>query len=277
LGLGLENLLKIKIGPELIERVFTVKELIINLENILAEGKPAQRFEFIQEKKSWREIVKQAPPPAIIDKLKTTSGLLDRLLTFLFKKVFAFILRLFWFLKIEGREFIPSQPPYIFCSNHGSYLDGFVVFSSIPYRSAISLFFLGHAVIFEHPLVAWAIKLARLISIDPTTRLIEAMQASSFILAHKKIICIFPEGSRSISEEVGNFKKGIGILAKELDIPIIPVYIQGSHYSWPRTTKFPRPYPLKIIFGKPINWRQLGDDYETIANGLREEVLRLRK
>lgn len=276
LGLGLEALLEIKIPVDFIERVFTVKELILNLQKIYTPTAGREEIEFKEEKKSWAQIIKEVPSREILDKIKIDSSFLDKLLTFIFQCIFRFIFRIFWFLKIEGREFIPKDAPYIFCPNHASYLDGFILFSSIPFNSAINLFFLGHAAIFEHPLVAWTIKIARLISIDPATHLTEAMQASSFVLAHKKATCIFPEGGRSISEEVGDFKKGIGILAKELDILTIPVYIEGSHYSWPRGSRFPRPYPLRIIFGKPLNWRDLGNDYETIARGLRAEVLNLR-
>jgi long-chain acyl-CoA synthetase len=272
LGLELEALLKVKIPADFIEKVFTVKELIGNLQRV-APGK--ETLEFKEGKKTWSQIIKQTPPDEIINKIRLTSGFLDKLLTFIFKNIFCLIFRVFWLLKIEGKEFIPKEAPYIFCPNHASYLDGFVLFGSIPFNSAINIFFLGHAAIFEHPLVAWTIKLARLISIDPATRLTEAMQACFFALSHKKIICIFSEGSRSISEEIGEFKKGIGILAKELNIPIIPVYIRGSHYSWPRGNRFPRPCPLKVIFGRPIHWQDLGDDYDTIANGLRAEVLRL--
>lgn len=276
LGLGLEALLRLKIPSDLIEKVFTVRELIVNLQQAILQVGERGRVQFKEEKRTWDEIIKQIPSDEILNKIKITSGFLDRLLTFIFKSSFCFIFRVFWLLKIEGREGIPKNTPYIFCSNHASYLDGFVLFSSIPFHSAINLFFLGHAKIFEHPLVAWTIKIARLISIDPATHLTEAMQASSFVLSHKKVICIFPEGSRSISEEVGEFKKGIGILAKELDIPIIPVYIKGSHYSWPRGSRFPRPCPLKIIFGKPLDWHVLGNDYESITRALREEVSKLK-
>ena len=93
----------------------------------------------------------------------------------------------------------------------------------------------------------------------------------------KKIICIFPEGSRSIDTNIQEFKKGIGILAKELDnITLIPVYIKGTHFAWPRTKRFPRFYPLRVSFGKPVLGQELGNDYETITKGLREEVLKLK-
>jgi long-chain acyl-CoA synthetase len=110
------------------------------------------------------------------------------------------------------------------------------------------------------------------------------MQAVSFVLSEKKIACIFPEGRRSIDENIAEFKKGVGILIKELGVPVIPVYIQGSHQSWPRGNLLPRLYPLKVTFGKPILAAELLrnkeqgqslDDYEAIAQALREEVLKL--
>jgi long-chain acyl-CoA synthetase len=276
LGLGLEALLKMHIPSRITEKAFTVKELILSLQEIitypeLSESKPGE-----EERKTWPQILKDDPPAEVRDKIRLYAGFFENFLTFVFKSAFWLGLKAFWFLKIEGRQRIPKHGPYIFCSNHASYLDGFVLFSSIPFNSAANIFFLGHAKIFEHPLIAWAIKLARLIPIDPAVHLTPAMQACSFVLAHQKNICIFPEGSRSISTELGNFKKGIAILAKELNIPVIPVYIQGSHYSWPRGTKFPRPYPLKIIFGKPVRWQDFGDDYAAITQGLRKEVLKLR-
>jgi len=141
----------------------------------------------------------------------------------------------------------------------------------------------GFNYIFEYPLFKWALKVARLVSIDPDINLTDAMQAVSYLLSHKKIVCIFPEGLRSVDERVKEFKKGVGILIKELDIPVVPVYIKGSHQSWPRTSLLPKPYPLKVIFGKPCLKKELlkqtketrRDEYEAIARGLREELLKL--
>ena len=273
LGSSLESLLSIKIPEELIEDILTVKELIINIQRIaqISSASPES-----QRQKTWSQIINEAPPREVLAKIRVTSGFLDRLLTWIFKNIFGYIFRLFWFLRIEGKEFIPTDGPYIFCPNHASYLDGFILFVSIPTRFATNLFFIGHAKIFEHPLVAWAVKIARLISIDPVIHLTEALQAARFVLGHKKLICIFPEGGRSVDSNVQEFKKGIGILAKELNIPLIPVYIRGSHFVWPRTRILPRIYPLKIIFGKPCFSQALGNDYATIAKGLREEVLKLK-
>ena len=74
-------------------------------------------------------------------------------------------------------------------------------------------------------------------------------------------------------------------MVKELDIPLLPVYIKGSHFAWPRGRRLPRPYPLKIIYGRPISAAELLrrskekeiDDYERITRSLREEVVKLNR
>ncbi|MBN1913589.1 MAG: 1-acyl-sn-glycerol-3-phosphate acyltransferase, partial [Candidatus Omnitrophica bacterium] len=81
-----------------------------------------------------------------------------------------------------------------------------------------------------------------------------------------------PEGSRSISQEMADFKKGAGILVKELNVPVIPVYIQGSHFSWPRGRKLPRLCPVKVIFGRMLLPDELGSDYETAVLKIRREI-----
>ncbi|TAN61005.1 1-acyl-sn-glycerol-3-phosphate acyltransferase, partial [bacterium] len=148
------------------------------------------------------------------------------------------------------------------------------------------LFFLGYSGYFQSPAVRWAIKIARLIAIDPAVNLTFAMQAAGFVLRHNKSLCIFPEGERSIDGEAKEFKKGAGILIKETDALVVPCYIAGSYRAWPRTQTFPNPRPIKVIFGKPCAQNELReaglkykaqDDYEAIALGLREKVIALSR
>ena len=285
LGLGLEALLKIKIPDEMLYSVATVKDVIINIEGLA--GKPEKTEEKKEEaQKSWSQILKELPPERMLRKIKLDFGLLEILLTLFFKNFFIFSFRLFWFLRIKGRENLPRQGPYLICPNHASFLDGQYIFSSLPFRIAMNTYFLGYQRIFEHPLLGWANKAARLLSVDTSVHLAEAMQVVSFVLSQKKAVCIFAEGMRSIDANVKEFKKGVGILVKELDIPTVPVYIEGSHFSWPRGIRFPRFYPIKVIFGKPVTLKELingaeqrgevsPQSYEAIARQLREEVLKL--
>ena len=281
LGLGLEQILRIKLPEELFYNVTTVKELILNISEIIGKTAPCV-YKSEESKKDWNQILSQVPREPILDKIRIKPVFLDKLFAWLFKGIFLFVFGICWFLKVKGKNNLPSHGPYMLCPNHASYLDGFTVFTSLPFSSVTQLFFLGYSDILEHPLVKWGIKVGRLIPIDPNANLTKALQAVSFVFSQRKIVCIFPEGRRSIDENVGEFKKGIGILIKELNVPVVPVYIKGSHQSWPRTRRLPRFYPIKVIFGEPLSAKKLleqggygQDDYEIIAANLREEVLRL--
>ena len=180
---------------------------------------------------------------------------------------------------------MPQKGAFLLCANHASYLDGFIIAASIPRRLRKDLFFIGYRAFFEFSVIKNIIKLIKVIPIDPATHLVEAMEACSYVLRNGKVVCIFPEGERTIDGEVKNFKKGIGILAKELNALLVPVYIGGSYESWPRTKLLPRPHSVKIIFGRPFGFEELKekglklgakDDYEAIALGIREEVISLK-
>ncbi|MDD4938836.1 MAG: AMP-binding protein [Candidatus Omnitrophica bacterium] len=272
LALGLEELFKVKLPEELFYSISTIKELIIKLSEITGEG----RHKADETRKTWSQILSKPSDK----KLQAEPRFADKLFTLACKISFTIILKVFWLLKVKGRDNLPASGPYLVCPNHASYLDGFFVFIGLS-RRLTDLFFLGYSDILEHPLLKWAIKPARLIPIDPNTNLTDAMQAVSYLLSQGKIVCIFPEGRRSINENIGKFKKGIGILIRELNIPVVPAYIKGSYKSWPRTKRFPRFYPVKVIFGRPKTAKDLlegkagKDDYETIAANLREEVIGL--
>ena len=85
---------------------------------------------------------------------------------------------------------------------------------------------------------------------------------------------------------MGQFKKGVAILARELNVPVVPVYIGGSYAAWPPGVILPRRRPIQVIFGREHSWEELkagglaaspaANDYDAIRLGLRQEVLRLQ-
>jgi long-chain acyl-CoA synthetase len=210
----------------------------------------------------------------------TISGML------LFAGILRFVFKVIWGLKVTGIENIPRMKKCILCVNHSSYLDAFIVEASMPARLRKGLFFVGFRAYFEQPFIRNIVKYIRVIPIDPGMHFVEAMQASSYVLRNDKIVCIFPEGQRSIDGDIKEFKKGVGILAKELNVPLVPVLITGSYESWPRTKPLPSPHPIKITFGRPFDFEELKDkglklgakdEYEAIAFGIRGEVIKLKR
>jgi long-chain acyl-CoA synthetase len=132
--------------------------------------------------------------------------------------------------------------------------------------------------------VQYFAKLAHVIPIDRETYLHKAIQISFYVLKNGKSLLIFPEGSRSFDGEIMEFKKGVGILALESNVPLIPTYIKGSFDVLARGTVRPRFKKIKIIFGKPIYPSDIDftekpegiDDYQFFVNEVRERVKALK-
>jgi len=111
-------------------------------------------------------------------------------------------------------------------------------------------------------------QLARLINvvpIDPDTHLLRAMRAGAAGLSARRILTIYPEGQRSFDGELQEFKKGAAILATEMNVPIVPVALDGPYRIWPRYSGRFHFAKIRIVFGTPI-------DPQEVAAGLTDEA-----
>jgi len=280
---GLEQLFQIRMSEEVLVKVATVNDLVKTVSSLMVEQTPQEIVEK-SLKTSWAEILSVESPGEQFQHLDLDPSWISHAFGYLMRRCILFIFKIFYRIKIIDQHHLPERGPYIICCNHSSFLDAFVVICGLNDKIAMQTYFIGLKEIFVHPAIRWATRLARLIPIDASNELIKAMQSAAFLLKYNKIICIFPEGQRSIDGEVKVFKKGIGILARELSVTIVPVAIDGTYQAWPRTQKFPRPHPVKVIFGEPISMEQLlkdkspqgMDEYQWISGQIREEMLRLR-
>lgn len=281
LAAGLEKLFNIKVPDKDMAQIFTVKEAILKIMEILQsgpgprEGLPRpQAGAAAPDQMTWKAILARDPAEGIKTKIDLSPSVFSAAAVFLGAGLLRLVFRLVFDLKVEGKKNIPSKGPFILCPNHSSYMDAFIVAASVPFVCEMRLFFLGFKAYFSRPVIRNLIKLMKVIPVDPAAELINAIQASGFVIRNKRSLCIFPEGQRSIDGSVKEFKKGIGILAKELNVSLVPVYIDGAFRAWPRGQKFPKAAAIKIVFGEPFSVK-LNDSYEVIASGLRQEVIKL--
>ncbi|MFH1854778.1 MAG: AMP-binding protein, partial [Candidatus Omnitrophota bacterium] len=287
--LAIEKCFDIDFPEEMVAgEIFTVKDLFLKIETLLKNRQHvASEGDMHVGKKplSWLDIIKQDLPAEFKDKILLNPGWTDWVLTFLVKGGLSVFFRVFYDLRVEGVRRLPKKGPYILCVNHTSFLDGFIVAAALPFRLGLDLFFIAFRRYFTVPIIRNLVRRARIIPID-ATQIIEAMQGSAFILRKGKILCIFPEGGRSIDGEIKEIKKGIGIIAKELDVPLVPVLIKGAFEAWPRTKSLPRLHPIRIKLGSPVTSDMLikkgmtlgaEDEYKAISLGIGEELIRLGK
>jgi long-chain acyl-CoA synthetase len=155
-------------------------------------------------------------------------------------------------LRVRGVEKLPKNGPYILCSNHQSYLDPLVLASVLPPRAFDKLFAVGTSEIFGKGFMLRLAQSLRVVVVDPDANLIPAMRAGAFGLRQARPLILYPEGERSIDGSPKVFKKGAAILSIHLQVPIVPLAIEGFYEVWPRNKFFQGFAPLKIVFGDPI-------------------------
>jgi long-chain acyl-CoA synthetase len=196
--------------------------------------------------------------------------------------------RLFAWLRVDGLEHLESlEGPVIFASNHQSHMDTPMILAALPrrwrYRVATAMakeFFKAHFFPKEHTALAWFTNslnyyLAALFfnAFPLPQREAGARQTLRYIgdvLEHGSSVLIFPEGKRTEAGEIDRFRPGIGMIASRLDVPVVPVRIEGLekvlHHSW----RMARPGRVRIAFGAPMHLT--GDDYEELAKQIEEAV-----
>ncbi len=132
--------------------------------------------------------------------------------------------------------------------NHQSSLDpllaGLAIKRPISYVARDSLFPL--------PVIGWLLRKTYVLPINrdsASSRLIKAMIGR---MKHGFLVGMFPEGTRSDDDTVGEFKPGFIAMIRRCDVPIYPVGIAGSREAMPRGVLLPRFRRVRVVYGDPI-------------------------
>jgi len=127
-----------------------------------------------------------------------------------------------------------------------------VLASVLPREVFSNCFAVGTSEIFGAGFMRKLARAVRVVVVDPDANLIPAMRAGAFGLSHGRNLILYPEGERSIDGTPRTFKKGAAILSIHMQVPIVPIAIDGFHDAWPRGKRFQKFAPLKMIVGDPV-------------------------
>jgi long-chain acyl-CoA synthetase len=275
---ALEEVFGVKIPDDAAAELYAVRDVVERLRGIAGSGAPAG-----ERRRGWKTILAEDPPPEVLALLGSRNAAVTKSVMVFSRLICVAVLRLAYRLRAEGLEHVPSTGPIILVANHTSYFDAFIVATALPIPIARQVFYLGLEEFFRNPILARWAQGVHVIPIDMNNHLVRALQASARVLRERKMLCLFPEGERSIDGSVRAFRKGVGILIAELGIPVLPAYITGAFEAWPRGRTFPTLHPLHVRFGPVIPSEELlagpgprgADDAETVALRLRERVAAL--
>jgi len=187
------------------------------------------------------------------------------------KNLSRLLLKLYFRLSARGLDKLPKSP-FIIAPNHQSFFDGLFVASFLKNSINKDTYFFAKA---KHIQKGWLKFLANrnnVIVVDIDTDLKQSIQQLSTVLKGGKNIIIFPEGTRSRDGSVGQFKKTFAILSRELNVPVVPVAINGAYQALPSGSKLPRPLKeIEVKFLDPV-WPE-NESYDSISHKVREQVI----
>jgi long-chain acyl-CoA synthetase len=277
LDLGLESLdrvemlaeiqdtMGVELEPEIAGELHSVGEVIEAVGRRFDETSTGPRSRSEQDR--WQRILTEVPDG--LDPYLRRRPVAEVILWVLGRFLGLFY-RLISGLRSTGQENLPAEYPFMLCPNHLSYTDPVMLAMVLPLRVFRRLFFVGYSEYFEGRFGRRLGRLFRNIPIDQNRQLEKAMQAAAEGLRRDMVLVIFPEGGRSIDGGLREFRKGAGILAQHLEVPIVPVGLWGTYEMWRRGGKLRR-HPVGVAIGAPL---QPGEspDANSLMGKLKERV-----
>jgi len=172
-------------------------------------------------------------------------------------------------VKVVGKEKLDKKQSYIFISNHQGAYDIFLIYGYIgqPIKWVMK------QSLRKIPFVGIACEAAGFIFVDSSS---PQAAAKTIRLAEEKLkngasIAIFPEGSRTRTGKMGTFKKGAYQMALDLNLPIVPITINGSYEVMPIGSYLINPHKMEMIIHDPIPMDEIHPE------NLREVAVKVRE
>jgi 1-acyl-sn-glycerol-3-phosphate acyltransferase len=173
--------------------------------------------------------------------------------------------------KVIGREHVPKDRAVVFCSNHQSNVDPPVLFRALHRR----LHILYKAELMKVPVLGRVLEAGGFVPIQRDNRdaaFASIERAAESIRAGNSFL-IFPEGTRSKTDELLPFKKGGFVMAFNAQAPILPVAITGGREAMRKGSAVIRPVRVTVRIGPPIETaRRSVEEREAIIAEVRQRI-----
>lgn len=174
--------------------------------------------------------------------------------------------------KVYGKVNIPKKGGVIVAPNHASYLDP--IFVGIGSHRLLN--YIARETLFRNFFFGNFIRIVGAFPIKRNFQDLGAIREAIKRLKKGNPVLIFPEATRTIDGNLQPVKGGISFLAHSADVPVVPVYIKGSFYVWPKGAKGIKLAPVSVYFGEPMYFKGESKDYQAFADKIMENIAKLK-
>ena len=237
-------------GVDIEESSITDKTKVKDIEQLL---KTAQKNNHVPLIKEW-----QLSSPVIFLRMCLQSLLFP-------------LISIFTPLRVKG--ILHLEKPSILVCNHTSHFDTFTILRTLPFSlrrkvtvaAAADYFFSNWFFSFLSRLILNAYPFSR------TSNVKKSLEATGELLDNGYSILIYPEGTRTVTGHMNPFKVGIGLLASQMQVPLIPLRLDGLFQVLPKNASVPRRSKVTLRIGAPFSVRQT-DSYLFITKHIEQQV-----
>jgi 1-acyl-sn-glycerol-3-phosphate acyltransferase len=173
---------------------------------------------------------------------------------------------LYFRLSRIGREHLPESGPVIYCSNHRSFLDPFVI-GTVARRP---IYYVAKQELFRYRIVAWLLNSLGAFPVKRGAGDQDMLATAKAILERGDSVLMFAEGTRIRPGALGRPKRGVGRLALETGAPVVPVAVIGTEAV--RKGWRIRPHKVRIRIGSPLTFPKVEKASPQLAAAVTDRI-----
>jgi 1-acyl-sn-glycerol-3-phosphate acyltransferase len=170
--------------------------------------------------------------------------------------------------RLHGVENVPLTGPVILASNHASFLDPPLVGSGLTR----DINYLARESLFRFPLFGWYLRKLNSVPVDRDGGGAKGLKMILDRLLAGGGIILFPEGTRTPDGSLQPARAGIGLTVIKSAAPVVPVRVHGTFEAYNRSMKFPRPRRLQVVYGRPMDFKELRAEAQSCSKPRLKEI-----
>jgi 1-acyl-sn-glycerol-3-phosphate acyltransferase len=176
-----------------------------------------------------------------------------------------------WSCEVEGREYLPTEnQPMVIIANHESMADIWGI-----YYLGIQFRWLSKESVFRIPVIGQAMRWSNYVAVNRDSRQSGqlAMDESAKRIQQGLSMFFFPEGTRSTDGKIKPFKLGAFKLAKDEQVPVLPIAIHGAGSMLPKHSWVPGSAHIRIKILPPLPAPSAQEDLAEYAEKARQQII----